>query len=91
MKSILGQRPDWRRPLWPWFDMDRAEIVAPGASSEAAFSGFMEKWRLAVETDKMITRGRLAIHLQKASQLSKEWGGGHIMSRNIFDFIKLSA
>jgi hypothetical protein len=26
--------------------------------------------------DKMVTRGRLSIHLQKASQLSKEWGEG---------------
>jgi len=27
--------------------------------------------------DKMVKRGRLSIHLQKASQLSKEWGEGH--------------
>jgi len=26
--------------------------------------------------DKMIKRGRLSIHLQNASQLSKEWGEG---------------
>jgi hypothetical protein len=56
--------------------MGRAEIVAPGASGEAVFSGFMEKWRSSVQTDKMVRRGRLSIHLQKASKLSKEWGGG---------------
>jgi|GEM_PF-5517287 len=31
--------------------------------------------------DKMITRGRPSIHLQKASQLSKEWGEGHSIDR----------
>jgi len=56
--------------------MDRAEIVAPGASGKAAFSGFMEKWRSTVETDKMVRRGRFSIHRQKASKLSKEWGRG---------------
>jgi cephalosporin hydroxylase len=28
--------------------------------------------------DKMVKRGRLSIHLQKASQLSKEWGEGQL-------------
>jgi len=27
--------------------------------------------------DKMVTRGRLLIHLQEAPKLSKEWGEGH--------------
>jgi hypothetical protein len=27
--------------------------------------------------DKMVKRGRLSIHLQNASKLSKEWGEGH--------------
>jgi hypothetical protein len=60
-------------------------IVAPGASGEAVFSGFMEKWRSSVQTDKMVRRGRLSIHLQKASKLSKEWGGGHLTTSGLPD------
>jgi hypothetical protein len=55
-----------------WF-----KIVAPEASGEAVFSGFKLKWLSAFKMDKMVTRGRLSIHLQKAPQLSKEWGEGH--------------
>jgi len=58
--------------------MDRDEIVVPRASGEAVFSGFMEKWQWDLKMDKMVKRGRLSIHLQKASQLSKEWGEGQI-------------
>ncbi len=32
--------------------------------------------------DKMVTRGRLSIHLQKAPQLSKEWGEGQVPRPN---------
>jgi len=38
----------------------------------------MEKWQSAFKIDKMVKRGRLSIHLQNASQLSKEWGEGQI-------------
>ncbi|MBN2254945.1 MAG: hypothetical protein JW736_04510, partial [Deltaproteobacteria bacterium] len=31
--------------------------------------------------DKMVTRGRLSIHLQKAPQLSKEWGEGQVRTQ----------
>jgi len=60
--------------------MDRIEIVAPEASGEAVFSGFTLKWLSAFKIDKMVTRGRLSIHLQEAPQLSKEWGEGHAQS-----------
>jgi len=39
--------------------------------------GSFGKWLLSVERAKMVTRGRLSVHLQKAPQLSKEWGEGH--------------
>jgi hypothetical protein len=32
--------------------MDRAEIVVPGASGEAVFSGFLEKWQSAFKMIK---------------------------------------
>jgi len=57
--------------------MDGFEIVAPGASGEAVFSGFALKWLSDAKMDKMVTRGRLSIHLQEALKLSKEWGEGH--------------
>jgi hypothetical protein len=57
--------------------MDRLEIVVPRANGEAVFSGFTLKWQSAFKMDKMVKRGRLSIHLQNASQLSKEWGEGH--------------
>jgi len=53
--------------------MDRLETVVPRANGEAVFSGFTVKWQSAFKMDKMVTRGRLSIHLQNASQLSKEW------------------
>ena len=56
--------------------MDWFEIVAPEASGEAVFSGFTLKWLSAFKMDKMVTRGRLSIHLQEALKLSKEWGEG---------------
>jgi len=77
-KSILGRRHDWRRRLRLWFDMDRDEIVVPRANGEAVFSGFKLKWLSAFKMDKMVKRGRLSIHLQNASQLSKEWGEGQL-------------
>jgi hypothetical protein len=54
--------------------MDWFEIVVPEASGEVVFSGFTSKWLSAFKMDKMVTRGRLSIHLQKAPKLSKEWG-----------------
>ena len=78
MKFILGRGRRWRRLRRPWFDMDCFEIVAPEASGEAVFSGFKLKWLSAFKMDKMVTRGRLSIHLQEALQLSKEWGEGQI-------------
>ena len=57
--------------------MDGFEIVAPAASGEAVFSGFTLKWLMAFKIDKMVTRGRLSIHLQEAPKLSKERGEGH--------------
>jgi hypothetical protein len=56
--------------------MDEFEIVIPRANGEAVFSGFTAKWQSAFKMDKMVKRGRLSIHLQNASQLSKEWGEG---------------
>jgi hypothetical protein len=53
------------------------EIVAPEAFGEAVFSGFTLIWLSAFKTDKMVKRGGLTIHLQKAPKLSKEWGEGH--------------
>ena len=44
------------------------------------FRGSREKWLSAFKIDKMVTRGRLSIHLQEAPQLSKEWGEGHAQS-----------
>ena len=58
------------------------EIVAPEASGEAIFSGFTLKWLSDAKMDKMVTRGRLSIHLQEALKLSKEWGEG----QNVFGF-----
>ena len=54
--------------------MDWFEIVAAEASGEAVFSGFKLKWLSAFKMDKIVTRGRLSIHLQEAPKLSKEWG-----------------
>jgi len=62
--------------------MDWFEIVAPEASGEAVFSGFTLKWLLAFNIDKMVTRGRLSVHLQKAPKLSKEWGEGQTIIVN---------
>jgi hypothetical protein len=61
--------------------MDGFEIVAPGASGEAVFSGFALKWLSDAKMDKIITRGRLSIHLQEALKLSKEWGEGQLPQR----------
>lgn len=44
--------------------------------AKPVFRGSRKKWHLGFKMDKMVTRGRLSIHLQKASQLSKEWGEG---------------
>jgi len=62
-------------------ERDRDEIVAPEASGEAIFSGFTLKWPSAFKMDKMVTRGRLSVHLQKAPQLSKEWGEGQVIAQ----------
>ena len=56
--------------------MVRIEIVVPRANGEADFSGFTLKWLWAFKMDKMVTRGRLPIHLQEAPKLSNEWGEG---------------
>jgi hypothetical protein len=56
--------------------MDWFEIVAPEASGEAVFSEFKLKWLSAFKMEKMVTRGRLSIHLQEAPKLYKEWGEG---------------
>jgi len=54
------------------------EIVALEASGEAVFSGFTLKWLSAFKMNKMVTRGRLSIHLQEAPKLSKEWSTGSL-------------
>jgi hypothetical protein len=41
------------------------------------FRGTWKKWLWGSKMDKMVTRGRLSIHLKNASKLSKEWGEGH--------------
>jgi hypothetical protein len=33
--------------------------------------------------DKMVTRGRLSIHLKNASKLSKEWGEGQLEEMSV--------
>jgi hypothetical protein len=77
MRFISGRGRPWRRLRRPWFDISGFEIVALEASTEAVFSGFTLKWLSAFKTDKMVERGGLSIHLQKAPKLSKEWGEGH--------------
>jgi secondary thiamine-phosphate synthase enzyme len=62
--------------------MDRSEIIVPEASGEAVFSGFKLKWLSAFKMNKMVTRGRLSIHLQEAPKLSKEWGEGQTAQIN---------
>ena len=62
--------------------MDRVEIVVSRASWSDVFSASTEKWLFGSKMDKMVTRGRLLIHLQNASQLSKEWGGGQSQTRS---------
>jgi hypothetical protein len=62
--------------------MDRIEIVVPSANGEADFSGFTLTWLSAFKMDKMVTRGRLPIHLQEAPKLSKEWGEGQISNNH---------
>jgi hypothetical protein len=57
--------------------MDKFEIVTPEASCKTVCSGFTLKWPSAFKMDKLVTRGRLSIHLQEAPKLSKEWGEGH--------------
>jgi len=52
------------------------EIVVPRASGEAVFSGFTAKWLLNLGMVKMGMNGGPQIHLQKAPNLSKEWGEG---------------
>jgi len=63
--------------------MDRDEIVVPRSNGEAVFSGFMAKWQSVFKMDKMVKRGRLSIHLQNASKLSKEWGEGQSSSERL--------
>jgi len=46
--------------------------------AKPVFRGSRKNWHLGFKMDKMVKRGKLSIHLQKASQLSKEWGEGHI-------------
>jgi len=53
--------------------MGRIEIDTLRANGEADFSMFAVKWLQGSKTDRIVTRGRFLIHLQKASQLSKEW------------------
>ena len=57
----------------PRFDMDRLEIVEPRASGEAFFSRLTEKWLWGMEMDKMVKRGRLLMHLQRALELFRQW------------------
>jgi hypothetical protein len=64
--------------------MDRIEIVVPRANGEVDFSEFTGKWLQGSKMDKMTTRGRLSIHLQKAPQLSKEWGEARCATRKGF-------
>lgn len=71
--------------------MDRDEIVVPRANAEAVFSGFKIKWLSAFEMDKMVNRGRLSIHLQDASQLSKEWGEGQSTALPTRSLMSISA
>lgn len=52
--------------------MARFEIVAPEASGEAFFLEFTLKRLSAVKMDRMVTEGRLGIHIQEAAKLVKE-------------------
>ena len=42
------------------------------------FRGLLEKWRWGIKMAKMVTDGRSSMHLQKASQLSNQWGPPHM-------------
>jgi len=83
MRFISGRGRPWRRPRRPWFNMGRIEIVVPRANGKADFSGLTLTWLSAFKMDKMLTRGRLSIHLQEAPKLSKEWGEGQYNDADI--------
>jgi hypothetical protein len=58
--------------------MDELEIVVCGLLVKPIFRGSRKKWLSGIGRDKMVKRGRLSIHLNYASTLSKEWGEGQI-------------
>lgn len=76
-RFILGRQRGSLRSRRPWFDKDRAEIVACWSNGEAVFSGFCEKWLLGTEMDKMVPTGGPRMHLHKAPKLSSQWGSPH--------------
>jgi hypothetical protein len=41
------------------------------------FRGLLEKWLWGIKMAKMVTDGRSSMYLQKASNLSKQWGPPH--------------
>jgi len=50
----------------------RSAIV--GKMVKPFFRGFCENWLLSIKRTKMVTDGGSSMHLQKASQLSNQWG-----------------
>jgi len=63
--------------------MARIEIVIPRSNGEAVLSGDTEKCLWGFEIDFMVIRGRLSIHLQKASQMDKEWREGKVDASSV--------
>ena len=62
------------------------------------FRDSRQKWLLGFIMDKMVTKGRLLIHLHQGSQLSKKRGGGqfylpwsihHLASRKAFLYFRM--
>jgi hypothetical protein len=50
------------------------EIVDPRSNGEAVFSVFLQKMAFGFKKDKMVTDSRPRMHLQKASELSRQRG-----------------
>ena len=46
------------------------------------FPDLRKRWQFGIKTANMVTNGGPQIHLQKAPNLSKEWGEGHLAFLN---------
>ena len=52
--------------------------LLPGLLVRPIFCRSGGKWLLGIKIIKMVTIGRSSMHLQKASQLSRQWGPCHM-------------